>query len=59
MKGLIKEALISGDFYLFQVVALVLFVLVMAGVILWIMRPGASEYYEYIGRDALKGEHDE
>lgn len=56
MKDLIKITLFEGGFGMWGTVALVLFFAVMMGVIVWILRPGSKQYYQYVSKQALEGE---
>ena len=56
MKQVLKQTLIEGDFSLWPTIALIMFSLVMAGVILWVLRPGSKEYYEKISLKMIHGD---
>ncbi len=56
MKDLIKAALFEGGAGIWGVTALILFFGVMVGVSIWILRPGSKQYYQYVAKQALKGE---
>lgn len=55
MSWLIKEVLAQGDFGWMQTLVLILFVGLMTSISIWILLPGAKDYYDRIASDITKG----